>query len=170
MATHLPNAACRQRKSVNTAVFLDRDGVLIADHGYVYRRADIALLDGVATQLDELKRRGYLLIVITNQSGIGRGYFSHSDVFHAQRIIQSLLAAATGVQLDAFYYCPHVAAAACACRKPAPQLLLHAIRDFDIDVSHSYFVGDKDSDLECARRGRVQGVRAPLANLLALLQ
>ena len=153
---------------MNTAIFLDRDGVLIADRAYVYRRADIVLLDGVAKQLCELKQRGYLLIVITNQSGIGRGYYGHSDVFAAHRVIQALLAPA-GVQLDAFYYCPHIAADACTCRKPEPQLLLRAMRDFHVDATRSYFVGDKDSDLECARRGGVQGVPAPLANLLALL-
>ncbi len=153
---------------MNTAIFLDRDGVLIADRGYVYRRADIVLLDGVAKQLYELKQRSYLLIVITNQSGIGRGYYGHSDVFAAHRVLQALLAPA-GVKLDAFYYCPHVATDACACRKPEPQLLLRAMRDFHVDATRSYFVGDKDSDLECARRGDVQGVPAPLANLLALL-
>ena len=153
---------------MNTAIFLDRDGVLIADRGYVYRHADIVLLDGVADQLHELKQRGYLLIVITNQSGIGRGYYGHSDVFAAHRVIQALLSP-TGVQLDAFYYCPHIVADACACRKPEPQLLLRAIQDFQIDTARSYFVGDKDSDLECARRGGVQGVPAPLANLLTLL-
>ena len=154
---------------MNAAIFLDRDGVIIADCGYVYRRADIVLLDGVATQLQALKQRGYLLIIITNQSGVGRGYYGHSDVFAAHRTIQALLAVSTGVQLDAFYYCPHVPADACACRKPEPQLLLHAIRDFQVDAARSYFVGDKDSDLECAQRGGVHGVRAPLANLLALL-
>ena len=153
---------------MNTAIFLDRDGVLIADRGYVYRRADIVLLDGVAKQLYELKQRSYLLIVITNQSGIGRGYYGHSDVFAAHRVMQALLAPAS-VQLDAFYYCPHVATDACACRKPEPQLLLRAMRDFHVDATRSYFVGDKDSDLECARRGGVQGVHAPLENLLALL-
>ena len=154
---------------MNTAVFLDRDGVLIADKGYVYRRADIILLAGVAEQLHTLKQRGYLLIVITNQSGVGRGYYGHSDVFAAHRTIQAQLAKAAGVQLDAFYYCPHTPNDACACRKPKPQLLLRALRDFNIDASQSYLVGDKDSDLECARRGGVQGVSAPLANLMALL-
>ena len=154
---------------MNAAVFLDRDGVLIADRGYVYRRADIVLLDSVATQLRILKQSGYFLIVITNQSGVGRGYYGHSDVFAAHRTIQALLARAAGVQLDAFYYCPHVPADACACRKPEPQLLSRAIHDFQVDASQSYCVGDKDSDLECARRGGVHGVRAPLSNLLALL-
>ena len=154
---------------MNAAIFLDRDGVLIADRGYVFRRADIVLLAGVAEQLHMLKQRGYLLIVITNQSGVGRGYYGHSDVFAAHRTIQSLLAAAAGVQLDAFYYCPHVPSDACACRKPNPQLLLRALRDFHVDAKQSYFVGDKDSDLACAQRGGVCGVRAPLQNLLALL-
>ena len=154
---------------MHKAIFLDRDGVLIADSGYVYRRDDIVLLDDVAEQLRELQQRRYLLIVITNQSGVGRGYYGHSDVFAAHRTIQSLLAAAAGVQLDAFYYCPHTEADACACRKPAPQLLLRALRDFHVDAARSYFVGDKDSDLECARRGGVQGVRAPLTNLFALI-
>ena len=155
---------------MRAAVFLDRDGVIIADRGYVYRRDDIVLLDGVAEQLHELQQRDYLLIVITNQSGVGRGYYGHSDVFAAHRTIQSLLANATGVQLDAFYYCPHTEADACACRKPSPQLLLQAIRDFNVDATHSYFVGDKDSDLECARQGGVQGVPAPLTNLMALIK
>ena len=132
---------------MNAAIFLDRDGVLIADRGYVYRRADIVLLAGVAEQLQALKQRGYLLIVITNQSGIGRGYYGHSDVFAAHRAIQAQLAAAAKVQLDAFYYCPHTAADACACRKPAPQLLLRAMQDFHVDAHRSYFVGDKDINI-----------------------
>ena len=155
---------------MNAAIFLDRDGVLIADRGYVYRRADIVLLDGVAEQLQTLKQRGYLLIVITNQSGVGRGYYGHSDVCAAHRTIQALLAEATGVQLDAFYYCPHTPNDACACRKPQPQLLLRALQDFHINAASSYLVGDKDSDLECAQRGGVQGVHAPLENVLTLLK
>lgn len=147
---------------MNPCVFLDRDGVIIVDKGYVHRREDVTLLAGVATSLAVLREQGFLLIVITNQSGIGRGYYNHFDVFAVHRVIQSLLITASAVQLDAIYYCPHLPQDGCHCRKPAPYLLQQAQRDHAVDLARSYFVGDRDSDIECARRGGVQGIKSSL--------
>lgn len=143
-------------------VFLDRDGVIIIDKGYVYQRQDVVLLAGVAAALAVLRKHGFLLIVITNQSGIRRGYYNHFDVFAVHRVIQGLLKTVATVQLDALYYCPHLPRDGCCCRKPAPYLLQKAQRDYGINLNRSYFIGDQDSDIECARRGGVRGIKASL--------
>lgn len=148
------------------AAFLDRDGVLNRDHGYVYRPEDLEILPGVLEGLKLLKERDYWLIVISNQSGVARALFGVEDVerFHAalnQEIIRAL-----GFGLDAFYFCPHhpqglirELAIECNCRKPKSGLIEKASQDFSIDWSRSFLVGDKDSDLECAAAAGIPGIR-----------
>lgn len=146
------------------AIFLDRDGVLNLDTGYVYRPQDLKLLEGVGETLVALKNKGYLLVVVSNQSGVARGYFSTSDVeaFHAA--MQQQLERNYGVRLDRFEYCPYhpegtVAAFAqeSARRKPAPGMIFDAAQALAIDLTRSYLVGDKDSDIEA---GIAAGVRS----------
>jgi D-glycero-D-manno-heptose 1,7-bisphosphate phosphatase len=147
------------------AIFLDRDGTLNRDAGYVHRLEDLALLDGVSSSLARLKRAGFLLIVVSNQSGVARGLYSEADVqrFHAQLNLQ-LMAADAGI--DAFYYCPfHPEAtlaqyrAASPLRKPELGMFELACRDFAIDVPRSFMIGDKPSDVEF-------GLRAGLGTFL----
>ncbi len=131
------------------AVFLDRDGTLNVEVEYLHEIEKIQILPGVVEALKILKRKGFLLIVISNQSGIGRGYFSAEDVNrvneHMNRLLQK-----DGVKLDGFYYCPHIQADNCDCRKPKTKLYLQAARDFEIDLKKSYMVGDKVTDIIAA--------------------
>ena len=136
------------------AVFLDRDGVLNVDNGYVSQVDDFEFIEGAIEACKKLKEKGYLLVVITNQSGIARGYFSEEQ-FHTLTEWMDWSLADRGVDLDGIYYCPHHAEKGqgeykvdCDCRKPKPGMLLSAIKDLNIDVSNSILVGDKVSDLQ----------------------
>jgi len=148
------------------AIFLDRDGVLVRDKDYVYKVADLEILPGVPSALKSLRAKGFLLISVTNQSGIGRGYYSLADTFEFHRALQSQLAKSAETTIDAFYICPHHPEAsvkeyrvACSCRKPGPQMVLDAAKDWDIDLAGSYFVGDKTSDIDCAIAAGVRGIQ-----------
>ena len=148
------------------AVFLDRDGVLNEDAGYTYRVEDLQVLPGVPAALAELKRRGFLLIVITNQSGVARGLFDEGAVARFHGALDAAVMAAGGSAPDAYFVCPHLPdakiaayARVCACRKPAPGMVLDAIKRFGIDPKGSYFVGDKESDVACAVAAGVKPVQ-----------
>ena len=147
------------------AAFLDRDGVINIDHGYVFRPEALAFTPTAIAAIRALNQSGYLVIVVTNQSGVARGLFGSSDVdqFHAH--MQHQLAAG-GARVDAFYYCPfHPDGTVPAFarehedRKPNPGMLLRAIRDWNIDPARSFMIGDKASDVEGAKRAGVHGVR-----------
>ena len=147
---------------MTSAVFLDRDGVINVDRGYVYTWEQFEFLPGVPKALRELQDAGYLLIVVSNQSGIGRGYYSDSDVDLLNQAVSEYLESIAGVRLAGFYHCPHHPTEAkneyrrhCSCRKPAPGLIHRAVHDHAIDVKTSLLVGDKDSDIEA---GRAAGV------------
>lgn len=136
------------------AVFLDRDGVINVDSGYVSQRDDFEFIDGVIDACKALKEKGYLLVVITNQSGIARGYFSEEQ-FHTLTEWMDWSLADRGVDLDGLYYCPHHAEKGigeykidCDCRKPKPGMLMSAIADLNIDAGQSILVGDKVSDIQ----------------------
>ena len=144
------------------AAFIDRDGVLNEERAFVHRIADFALLPGAVEALRLLKAAGYLLVVITNQSGIARGLYAESDYLALTDHIRARLAAA-GVILDAIEYCPHLPDAPveryrveCDCRKPKPGMLRRAFRSLDIDPVDSLLVGDRLSDIEA---GRAAGIR-----------
>jgi len=131
------------------AVFLDRDGTLIEDSGYLSDPAAVRLIPGVAEALISLQRAGFLRIVITNQSGIGRGLYPASAFAATQREMERQLSEA-GASLDATYHCPHAPDAGCTCRKPGTALHREAIATFNIDASRSWCVGDHIRDLEPA--------------------
>lgn len=138
------------------AVFLDRDGTLMRDVDYCGDPKDVDLLPGVSEAMRALKDRGYKLIVITNQSGIGRGYFNHEQY----RAVEAELSRRIGdAVIDATYYCPHLPDAGCKCRKPSPEMIFQAAREHDVDLARSFFIGDKRSDLDC---GRAAGVKTIL--------
>lgn len=143
------------------AAFIDRDGVINADHGYVHRVDRFELLPGVPAALRRLKAAGFLLIVVTNQSGIARGLFTEADYATLTQHLHEVLAA-EGVVLDAVYHCPHLPDASvaayrrqCDCRKPNPGMILRGIAEFGIDPARSMLIGDKTSDIEA---GRAAGV------------
>jgi histidinol-phosphate phosphatase family protein len=128
------------------ALFLDRDGTLIVDVGYPRDPALVEPLPGAIEALRELQQT-YALVIISNQSGIGRGRITEAEaaVVHA-RVVEVF--AAGGVTFAGAYYCPHAPEAGCRCRKPAPGLILDAAAELGIDVARSVMIGDKESDLE----------------------
>lgn len=130
-------------------VFLDRDGTVIEDRHYLSDPAGARLLPGAGEAVARLNRAGLPVILVTNQSGIGRGYFSAEDFEAVQRRVVALLAG-RGARVDAVYHCPHAPDDACACRKPAPGLFLRASRELGIDLASSFFVGDRVRDVEPA--------------------
>lgn len=127
------------------AVFLDRDGTIIHDRDYLAGPEDVELLPGAAAALRLLQQAGYLLVVVSNQSGVARGYFDDAAVARVQARVDEVLAG-HGVTLDTFKYCPHGPDDACACRKPLPGMFLEAIEELDIDVTQCAAIGDKARD------------------------
>ena len=130
------------------AVFLDRDGTIIEDVGFLRDLSQVDLLPWAADAIRQLRDAGYAIVVVTNQSGVGRGYFDEAHVAATHRAIDVALAE-SGASIDAYYYCPHYPtgtdpryAIACECRKPAPGLLRRAAVDLDLDLARSWMVGD----------------------------
>lgn len=143
------------------AAFIDRDGVINEERNYVYRIEDFLLLPSVVEGLAVLRDSGYLLIVVTNQAGIARGYYSQAAMDRLHCHLRATLAD-KGVKLDAIYFCPHHPqgsvsdlAMDCACRKPAPGMLLQAAHDFDLDLPSSVLIGDKLSDVLAGQQAGV---------------
>lgn len=140
------------------AVFLDRDGTVIDEVGHLGEPERVVVLPGVPTALGSLVEAGYALVVVTNQAGVARGFFTEKEVDAVNDRTAELLAA-EGVRLDRSYYCPHHPdfTGPCDCRKPAPGMLLRAAEDLDLDLSKSWMVGDHPSDAEA---GRAAGARS----------
>lgn len=141
------------------AVFLDKDGTLIPDVPYNVDPRRIRLMPGAAEALALLHGVGYQLIVISNQSGVARGYFPEEALMAVEARLRELAAQEAGVPLAGFYYCPHhpegsvsAYAVACTCRKPAPGLILRAAQEHQINLKQSWFVGDILDDMEAGRR------------------
>jgi D-glycero-D-manno-heptose 1,7-bisphosphate phosphatase len=144
--------------SATRAVFLDRDGTLIADLDYPREPDRVRLLDGVGAGLRGLRDAGFALVVISNQSGIGRGIIDPAEAKAVHERFITVLGAEQ-VQLDAVCYCPHAPWEGCDCRKPQPTMLLRAAADLGVSLADSFMVGDKLSD---ARAGRRAGCRTIL--------
>jgi D-glycero-D-manno-heptose 1,7-bisphosphate phosphatase len=147
------------------AVFLDRDGTLIEEVSYLAEPEQVRFVPGAAEAVRKLNGAGLLVIVVTNQSGVARGYFPESRVAVVHERLTALLGE-HGAKVDAFYYCPHhptegggAYRVECECRKPKPGMLLAAARDFDIDLARSWVIGDKRCDAEA---GAAAGCRTVL--------
>jgi D-glycero-D-manno-heptose 1,7-bisphosphate phosphatase len=137
------------------AIFLDRDGTLMRDVDYCGDPGQVEVFSGVAETLRKLKGAGYKLIIITNQSGIARGYFSEDDY----RAVEGEFLRQLGENLiDATYYCADLPGANSPRRKPAPGMILEAQREHHLDLAPSYFIGDKASDIECGRNADVRTI------------
>jgi D,D-heptose 1,7-bisphosphate phosphatase len=148
---------------MTAAVFLDRDGTLNEDPGYLGEPDKVTLYPGTGTALSLLQKQlGLKLIVISNQSGIARGLVSAENVEAVNKKINELLLP-DDVRIDAFYYCPYHPEFSelekCGCRKPSPEMVLRAALELDIDLSCSYFIGDAVSDIQC-------GINAGLKTVL----
>ena len=131
------------------AVFLDRDGTIIEEAGYLSDPAQVRLIPGVADALARLRKAGFRIVVVTNQSGIARGYFGEADVAKVHAALDRLLAE-HGAGIDAYYFCPHHPdfGSPCECRKPGTGMVKMAAMELGLDVAASYFVGDKAADVE----------------------
>lgn len=147
------------------AIFLDRDGTINVEKDYLYRVDEFEFIPGVPEAIARLNGAGYLVVVVTNQSGVARGYYTLADVERLHRHLNDLLAPC-GASVDAFYVCPHHPTAGegdfrcdCDCRKGEPGLLLQAAAEHGIDLARSFMIGDKRADLEAGGRA---GCRALL--------
>ena len=141
-------------KTARRAVFLDRDGTINVERDYLHRIADFEFIPGAPEAIKRLSDAGFLVIVVTNQAGVARGYYDETAVAALHEHIQQLLAE-YGTRIDAFYHCPHHPTEGigdyrieCDCRKGSPGMLLQAAREHDIDLDRSFMVGDKLADVE----------------------
>jgi len=149
---------------MNRAVFLDRDGTIAKDVHYCRRPEDFVLFTDAARVIKLLNNRGFKVIIITNQSGIAHGYLSEETLGEIHKKMKEELGR-EGARIDGIYYCPHHPDANCGCRKPKPSLILQATRDFNIDLKHSFVVGDRQKDIEL---GKAVGCRTILVGALPL--
>ena len=141
---------------LSPAVFVDRDGTIIEDRDYCSDPNDVNIFSGVLEALRSLKSKGFKLIIITNQSGIGRGMFT----LEQYRAVEAEVLRQLGAGLiDATYFCPDVPGQHSSCRKPAPGMIVQATREHRIDLSRSFFIGDKEIDAECGRNAGVRTIR-----------
>lgn len=137
--------------NLRPAVFLDRDNTINYDPGYLADPALVRLLPNAAKGLRLLQANGMPLILISNQAGVGRGFFGENALHAVHARLEALLAA-EDIHLHAFYYCLHAPGDACECRKPAPGMLHRAAREHAIDLHASFMIGDKPSDVEAGKR------------------
>ena len=162
--------------SLRPAAFLDRDGILNHDTGYIHRAADFIWVDGAIDAIRYLNERNYLIFVVTNQAGIARGLYSEADVLSLHGWVGEQLAR-SNAKVDAFYFCPHhpTEGAApyritCECRKPSPGMLLRAMREWPVDPAGSFLIGDRQTDLEAATAAGVPGHLFSGGNLLPFVR
>lgn len=138
---------------MNKALFLDRDGVINIDHGYTYKISDLNMLDGVIEGLQAIAHLEYKIFIVTNQSGIARGLFEVA-AFHTFMDYLISILAKNGIQISDYFFCPHhiegtipVYAKKCCCRKPEPGMLHDAKKKYNLDLSQSILIGDKETDI-----------------------
>ncbi len=141
----------------NPALFLDRDCVINIEKNYLHKKEDFEFIDGIFDLCRFYQDKGYLIVVVTNQSGIARGYYTEDD-FAKLTIWMVDAFASKGVEITKVYHCPHHPdiSGECDCRKPHPGMLLKAAKEFDIDLEHSLLVGDSERDIEAAHSAGVQ--------------
>ncbi len=140
------------------AVFLDRDGVINKEKHYLHKIEDFEFVDGVFKACEHFQKKGYDIVIITNQSGIGRGYYTEEDY---QRLTEWMLEqfANNGINIVAVFQCPHTPESNCTCRKPKPGMFLQAIEKFNIEPLQSWVIGDRERDLQA-------GVAAGIKNTI----
>ena len=139
------------------AIFLDRDNTLISDPGYIHKVEQVAVLPGVFEACHIFQRLGFTLFVVSNQSGVGRGYYGLNEIKNVEAHLKSLFQA-QGITLHDFRYCLHHPDQKCTCRKPLPGMLEDLIKTYNISPLASYVVGDKETDSQCGETIGVQGI------------
>lgn len=146
-----------ERSALRPAVFLDRDGTIAEEVGYLNHASRFRMFPWVAGALQRLNEARYPVVVVTNQSGVGRGYFPESLVREVNQIMTQQLSK-LGAKIDAIYYCPHTSAENCDCRKPRTGMLERAAQEHALDLQRSFVVGDRYGDIELARNARARGI------------
>lgn len=146
-----------ERSALRPAVFLDRDGTIAEEVGYLNQASRFRMFPWAASALQRLNEAGYPVVVVTNQSGVGRGYFPESLVREVNQIMTQQLSK-LGAKIDAIYYCPHTSAENCNCRKPKTGMLERAAREHALDLRRSFVVGDRCGDIELARNAGARGI------------
>ena len=162
-------------RRLRPAIFFDRDGTLNVDTHYLYKPEEFRWIEDAPAALRWANDHGYLAVVITNQSGVARGFYTEADVEKLHRWMNERLAE-VDAHIDAFYYCPHHPEGAvakyrkhCDCRKPGTALIEEACRALHIERSASFFIGDAERDMACAARSGLRGVRYEGGSLLTAL-
>jgi D-glycero-D-manno-heptose 1,7-bisphosphate phosphatase len=151
-------------KPLNRAVFLDRDGTVNVEVGYLSNLNQLRLIPGAGEAIKRLNRKGLKVVLVTNQSGVARGFFSESFVLETHVLLRKMLSQ-EGANIDGIYYCPHHPKAGnshytkeCDCRKPGTGMINRAAKDLSIDVNKSFVVGDKWSDVELGQRAGASSI------------
>ena len=144
-------------QALRPAVFLDRDGTIAEEVGYLNHASRFRMFPFAAAAIRRLNEAGLLVVVVSNQSGVGRGYFPESLVQTVNELMTVQLAE-SGARIDAIYYCPHTSAETCECRKPRTGMLERAAREHSLDLARSFVVGDRYGDIELAQSARAKGI------------
>lgn len=138
----------------NKALFLDRDGIINLDHGYVYKIEDFEFMKGIFELVSYFVKHGFLIFIVTNQSGIGRGYYTVQD-FNTLTSWMLSKFKAHHISIQEVYYCPHTPEAHCDCRKPNTGMIEACLNRYNIDLNQSWLIGDKQSDIQLARNANI---------------
>jgi len=146
------NSKTEDRKQKHKTVFIDRDGTLIEEVNFLSRVEDLRFFSFTDESVQMLKEKGFLIIVVTNQSGIARKMFSENAMHEIHEKIQNDLS----IKLDGFYFCPHLPTDGCVCRKPNLGMIEKACADFDIDLENSWMIGDKVLDIELGHKANIK--------------
>ncbi|RAP32084.1 D-glycero-beta-D-manno-heptose-1,7-bisphosphate 7-phosphatase [Candidatus Marinamargulisbacteria bacterium SCGC AG-410-N11] len=139
---------------MNKAVFFDRDGVINKDLGYVHEIKDFIWIEGIFNLFKWLENEGFLIIIVTNQSGIGRGFYTEEKFQHLNKWILNTIKK-NNCTINKIYHCPHLPSDNCSCRKPKPGMIIKAIKEFNINPKSSWLIGDKISDIEAAKNANI---------------
>ena len=148
----------RSKATTDVAVFLDRDGTINYDPGYLSDSRALTLLPGASTAIARLNGEGVTTVVVSNQSGVGRGLFTESTLAEVHDRLRDLLREEAGATLDGIYYCPHHPDDECQCRKPRQEMVIRASNDLHLDIGRSYMIGDKASDIMLAANAGLKGL------------
>jgi histidinol-phosphate phosphatase family protein len=152
-AVHVERTSAKQ----SPAVFLDRDGTIIEESDYLHEPERIKILPNAIEGIKRFQDMGYRIVIVTNQPGIGIGYYSKEDFYKVNRELFKHFSQA-GILVDKVYFCPHSKSEKCSCRKPEQALILRAKEELNLDLSRSIFIGDKTSDIETGRRAGMRTI------------
>jgi len=144
-------------ETAKPCVFLDRDGTINVDKNYLYKPEDWEWIAGAKEAILRANQAGFLVVVVSNQSGIARGLYTAKDVELLHQFVHHELQQ-IGAHIDAFYFCPHGPDDGCDCRKPSPKMLQHAAQQLNIDLQHSYMIGDKVIDVQAGINAGVKSI------------